>query len=93
MNADQKAVAKACVLLFDRIQHLPKDQQLLALAGAFVLMSMALRFPAQDAFTAVKNLMRDPLTASGLGLQFDAMRWHLEDELAHDAPVTAHGSF
>lgn len=89
MGASRKAVADACVLLFDRIQSLPKEHQLLALAGAFVLMSDAFGFPAQDAFVAVKNLMQDRETSTGLGLQFDAMRWHLQDELAHD---TAGGS-
>lgn len=85
MNAPRSEVARACVLLFDRIQALPKEHQLLALAGAFVLMASAFKFPAQEAFTAVKNLMADPNTSTGLGIQFDAMKWHLEDELAHDA--------
>lgn len=84
MGAPRKAVADACVRLFDRIQDLPKEHQLLAFAGAFVLMADAYGFNPQDTFTAVKNLMADPMTSTGLGIQFDAMRWHLQDELAHD---------
>lgn len=93
MNANRKAVARACVLLFDTVQSLPKEDQLLALAGAFVLMSSAFKFPAFDAFNAVKNLMADPTTSTGLGVQFDAMKWHLQTELANDASPVAHGGF
>lgn len=89
MNAPRSEVARACVLLFDRIQELPNEHQILAFAGAFVLMSEAYGLNAQEAFTAVKNLMADPSTSTGLGLQFDAMKWHLETELRQRG--SAHG--
>lgn len=84
-QAPRSAVARLCVRLFDLIQSQPKEHQLLALAGAFVLAAEAFKFSAQDAFQAVKNLMADPTTSTGLGVQFDAMKWHLEEELAHDS--------
>lgn len=81
MNASRNKVADTCVHIFDRIQGLPKELQVLGLAAAFLLTADASRIPAQDAFTAVKNLMANPLTASGLDLQFQAMKFHLETEL------------
>ncbi len=82
MNADRPAVARLCVLLFDRIQqHRSKEEQLLALAGAFVLMAKALKVNVQEAFTAVGNLMTDPLGPDGLEEHFSAMAYHLETEL------------
>lgn len=75
-------MARLCVLLFDRIQqHGDPEEQLLALAAAFLLMADVAGIPAQDAFVAVKNLMSDPLKAEGLTLQFSAMKYHLETEL------------
>lgn len=81
MNAPRSKVADICVALFDRIQGLPKELQILGLAAAFLLTADASRIPAQEAFSAVKNLMASPLTTSGLDLQFQAMRYHLETEL------------
>lgn len=81
-NANRKRVAGLVVNLFDRIQSHPiKEEQLLALAGAFVLMADAFRFSAQDAFTAVKNLMTQPDKEDGLVHQFAAMKYHLQTEL------------
>lgn len=81
-NADRSRVSALMVNLFDRIQgHPVKEEQLLALAGAFVLMAEACRLSAQDVFTAVKNLMTDPTKAEGRVLQFSAMQYHLETEL------------
>lgn len=84
MNADRTEVASNCVSIFDRIQDIGKEAQVLALAAAFLLLCTAKRIPAQDAFTAVKNLMTDPTTSSGLGPQFQAMKYHLETEVLHD---------
>lgn len=81
-NANRANVARLCVLLFDRLQHhARKEEQLLALAAAFLLMAEACGIPAQDAFVAVKNMMADPLRASGIYHQFDAMRYHLDTEV------------
>lgn len=82
-NANRSRVAALVVNLFDRIQSHPvKEEQLLALAGAFVLMAKAFRFSAQEAFTAVGNLMTEPNKEDGLVHQFAAMKYHLETELA-----------
>lgn len=84
MNAPRAQVASATVNIFDRIQGLPKEIQLLALACAFILTADASGIPAQDAFTASKNLMVDPNTQTGLGREFQAMRHHLRTELFAD---------
>jgi len=84
-HANKKQVAVNCVRVFDRIQGWPKEQQLLALSCAFLLLSDASGQPAQDTFTVSKNLMADKLTSSGLGLQFQAMRYHLETEVLTNA--------
>jgi hypothetical protein len=81
MNAPSEKVAEATVLIFDRIQGLPKYLQLLALACAFLLVAETSGIPAQDAFTASKNLMVDPSTKTGLGLRFQAMKHHLATEV------------
>jgi hypothetical protein len=74
-------VADGCVRIFDRIQGWPKEYQILSLASAFLLACTAAGIPAQDAFTATKNLMADPLTQSGLAPQFQAMQYHLNTEV------------
>ncbi|WP_420381661.1 hypothetical protein [Novosphingobium sp.] len=81
VNASQRTVSEGCVRIFDRIQGWPKENQILSLAAAFLLACMSARIPAQDAFTATKNLMADPLTSSGMGAQFQAMKFHLDTEV------------
>ncbi|MFZ3194113.1 MAG: hypothetical protein WA154_13025 [Moraxellaceae bacterium] len=84
-NANRLRVARLVVGIFDRIQQHPiKEEQLLAMAGAFVLMADALDIPAQDAFVAVKNLMTNPHEEDGLVHQFAAMGYHLKTELLQD---------
>lgn len=82
MNHASKAdVGKAMVTIFDRIQTWGREKQLLALASAFVLLAEASNVNAQDVFTASKNLMYDPLTASGIAPQFQAMKFHLNTDV------------
>lgn len=88
-SASQSEVAKTCVALFDYIQGLPREIQLLSLSAAFVIMSRALRFPTNDVYQAVTNLMKDPANATGVQYQFDAMKWHIETELEKEG--SAHG--
>lgn len=76
-SANKQQVAGICVNIFDRIQGLGREKQLLGLACAFSLMAAASDIPEQDVFTAAKNLMVDPMTSSGQGLQFQAMKYHL----------------
>jgi hypothetical protein len=84
LNANRAQVARLVVYLFDRVQNEPKEQQLLALAAAFLLMAEATGIPAQDAFVAVKNMMADPMRASGIFHQFDAIKYHLKNEILAD---------
>lgn len=81
-HAHRNKVASACIRAIDRIQHLPREEQVLGLASAFLLLCTVANIPAQDAFTVVKNLMHDPLTSSGLAPQFQGVRAYLRDELA-----------
>lgn len=80
-SADKSKVGTAMVSLFDRLQSLPKEVQVLALAGAFALMTEVSKVTAPEAMTAVSNLMYDPLTSTGRAPQFNAMRFHLDTEL------------
>lgn len=80
-NAPRQKVADACVAVFDRLQGLPKELQILAFAAAFILSTDASGIPAQEAFTATKNLMFCERTASKLDLQFQAMQYHLRTDL------------
>lgn len=87
--ASKDEVAKATVRLFDRIQSLPKEIQLLALAAAFVLMSETYQFPTNDTYSAVKRLMRDKFHSERVDHRFAAMKFHLKDTLSDDAkPVS-----
>lgn len=81
MNADSRQVARATVSIFDRIQGMPKAVQLLGLACAFILTASVSGINAQDAFTASKNLMADPLGEQGLSRDFAAMRFHLDTDV------------
>lgn len=74
-------MASNAVKIFDRIQTLPAEEQILATAASFILLCAASGVPAQDAFTAVTNLMKDPLHASGMDHRFAAMKMHIEDDL------------
>lgn len=89
INADRRTVANAVVDIFNGLDLAPaqarNEEKLLALAGAFVLMASVLKVNAQEAFTAVKNLMTDPLGPDGLVKQFSAMRFHLEEDLCKAA--------
>lgn len=79
--APKAAVANAVASVFDRLQSLPHEVQLLALAGAFVLMTEASALPAQDAFSAVSNLMVDERHSTRRDHRFAAMKQYLTDDL------------
>lgn len=81
MNADRKRVAAAMVRAFDALQSVPQEQRLMALAGAFLLLARATGFPAQDIFSAVTNLMYDPVHPSKMDHRFAAMLYHLEQDV------------
>lgn len=80
-NADRITTANVCALLFNAIQDKPAETQLLGLAAAFLLMARATGVPAQEAFTAVTNLMYDAMHPDGVEHRFAAMLYHLETEV------------
>lgn len=79
--ASQAQVANATVRLFDRIQSLRPEVQLLALAAAFTLLVEASKYNPQDAMTSVSNLMKDRKNSTGRDSRFDAMKHHIKEEL------------
>jgi len=82
MNADRVTVARLCVQVFDRLQlHPNKAEQVLALAGAFALITDALRVSPQDAFTAVRNLMVDRQHSDRKVAQFAAIEHFMRSRL------------
>lgn len=81
VNASKAVVAKACVKVFSLLQEMPPEVQILAQGASFVLLCSAAGVPAQDAFTAVTNLMKDPIASEGLDPKFAAMRFHIREEL------------
>ncbi len=83
--ASRNAVASAMVSIFDRLQGLKNEVQLLALTGAFLLMSEVTEVTPDDARVVVANLMKDPATATRRELRFQAMKYHLETDLTQGA--------
>jgi hypothetical protein len=81
-GVSRNAVATAMVNVFDRLQGLRNEVQLLAIAGAMALMTEVVDVSPQDSMTAVKNLMVDPKTSTRRELRFQAMKFHLETELS-----------
>lgn len=84
-SAPKGEVAKTTVKIFDKIQHLPKEIQLMALACAFSLMLKAYRFDAQDSIVGARNLMKDEIHSSRMDHRFDAMLFHLSEDLSADS--------
>lgn len=81
--ADRVSVARLVASLFDRLQGHPiPEEQLLALAGAFVLIVRELDANPQDAFQAVTNLMTDETDVDDrLLAQFAAMTHYLKEDV------------
>lgn len=80
-SAPAASVASTCVSIFDRIQGLTQEKQLLGLACAFALMCDAVNLPPQEVYQASRNVMAEKMTASGMKPQFEAMRFHLETDI------------
>ncbi len=79
--ANRAAVASTAVNALDRIQQQPKENQVLGLACAFLLLCASLKTPAQDVFTAAKNLMYDPIHASRMDHRFAAIQQYLDEDV------------
>lgn len=81
VNADRAQVATLTVQLFNTLHGARKENQLLALAAAFVLMGRTMKANLNDAYTAVTNLMWDRTHADRMDHRFAAMEYHLKTEL------------
>lgn len=80
-NADKQKVAKACVKVFDRIQKWTAEEQAIALACSFLILCRAMKVKPQEVFTVSENLMYDPIHSSRVDHRFDAMSWHLKEQV------------
>lgn len=80
-NANKADVAKGCVKLFDRIQGWPVEEQLMCLAAAFSLVCDEADISPLEVYNAFRLLMRDPMSACGIDVRFDAMKYHLRTEV------------
>jgi hypothetical protein len=84
MNAASRdKVAQNCVRILDRIQTAPPEVQLLALASCFQILLEVTGYNPQDALAAVVNLMKDPKHSSRRDHRFDAMKYHVKEELLY----------
>lgn len=81
MNADAKTVAQKAVKVFDRVQDETPEIQLLTLAAAFILLAESAGIPTQDVYTAILNLMYDPLHNTGRKHQFAALKQYLKEDV------------
>lgn len=79
--ASRPAVAHTAVNALDRIQGAPKEHQVLGLACAFLLLAASIKMPAQEVFTAAKNLMYDPIHNTRMGHQFAGIKQYLEEDV------------
>lgn len=80
-NAPSEEVARVSYALIDRLQHEYEQPgvQVAAAAAFFLLVAERFGVPAQDAFTATKNLMND--RDNRLKHEFQAARAFLREEI------------
>lgn len=77
-NADPRAVALATMQVIDTTQRFQTHVQLHAMVAAFLLVAEHWGIPAQDLFTATKNLMNNQ---DGKRPEFAAVAMYIEKEL------------
>lgn len=58
-NCNQAEAGRAAMTVIDRLQDFPKDEQVVGMTGAFLLMLEAYGVTVQDAMTTTKNLIND----------------------------------
>lgn len=78
-------MARLAVQAFDGIRFARRENQVLALAGAFALLCEVLKTQPQDAFTVVRNLMVDRTHPDQIKHQFAGLRHYIETELSPGA--------
>lgn len=80
-NADREAVAALCVHIFSRIQSYPRrEEQLVALATAFVLMCKVTHVRPSELWEITNNIMFDRNHPDQMKSQFAAMQYYLEED-------------
>lgn len=84
-SASRSAVATAMVSVFNAIQGLRNEVQLLALTGAFALMTEVTDVRPEDARVVISNLMKDPNTSTRREARFSAMKYYITEELTKGA--------
>lgn len=86
-----KLAARATAAIFDANQYRSPEEQVAGAAAAFLLLCEAYKVPAQDAFSAVKNMMNHHETRGGT--DFDGLRSYLGADVFHtkpNSPINAH---
>jgi len=76
-NADAEHTARAGIDILDRMQNHPQHIQPLALCAAFLTLANHYRVPAQDLFTATKNMMTEEENIA----EFNALRDYVKYEI------------
>ena len=77
-NASPRRVANACIDVLDRLQNYQPHEQIMAAAALFLSLAEAARVPAQDVFTATKNLING---VDGKRVEFRALDAYVRNEL------------
>ena len=77
-NADPRTVANAPMAVVDRLQAFPAEAQAMGAAVAFLILAEQGGIPAQDLFTATKNLMNNQ---DGIRPEFAALSEYVRNEL------------
>lgn len=77
-NARALDVSSASLLILNTLQDEQPEVQIMGAAAVFLELAEFLKVPAQDVFTATKNLIND---LDGKRVEFRAVRAYLEGEL------------
>jgi hypothetical protein len=77
-SAEPRRVAQAGMTVVDQLQVFQPHEQLMGVCALFLILAEHWRIPAQDVFTATKNLMN---SEDGMHPTFRAMREYVSKEL------------
>lgn len=77
-NAKPDRVSRAMMEAIDRLQNYQPHEQLMGVCALFLFLSQAWGIPAQDVFTATKNLIND---ADGKRPEFAGIETYIKKEL------------
>jgi hypothetical protein len=77
-NADPYSVSQAAMTVLDRLQNFPPAEQIMGAAAMFLILAEHRGIPAQDVFTATKNLING---VDGIRPEFRAVAEYCKHEL------------